>query len=53
MKPRSLKELTKQHLGLTIQTGEHDPVSTDTNTITDLILIFLMALMMVLTRHSY
>ena len=27
MKPRSLKELTKQYLGLQIQTGEHDPVS--------------------------
>lgn len=25
-KPRSLKELTKQHLGIQIQSGEHDPV---------------------------
>jgi hypothetical protein len=27
MRPRSLRELTKQYLGLTIQEGEHDPVS--------------------------
>ena len=26
MRPRSLRELTKQYLGLTIQDGEHDPV---------------------------
>ena len=25
LKPRSLKDLAKQHLGITIQTGEHDP----------------------------
>jgi len=25
MKPRSLKDLAKQFLGLTIQDGEHDP----------------------------
>jgi RNA exonuclease 4 len=27
MKPRALRELAKQHLNLTIQQGEHDPVS--------------------------
>ena len=26
MKPRALRDLTKQHLSMTIQTGEHDPV---------------------------
>ena len=27
MRPRSLKDLTKEHLQLDIQGGEHDPVS--------------------------
>ena len=27
MKPRALRDLTKQYLGITIQEGEHDPVS--------------------------
>jgi RNA exonuclease 4 len=27
LRPRALRDLTKQHLGLVIQAGEHDPVS--------------------------
>lgn len=27
MRPRALKDLTKEHLHMEIQTGEHDPVS--------------------------
>jgi len=26
MRPRALKDLTKEHLNMEIQTGEHDPV---------------------------
>ena len=27
MRPRALKDLTKEHLHMEIQTGEHDPVT--------------------------
>lgn len=40
MRPRALRDLSKQHLGMTIQTGEHDPVSSCCTTYDYFVILF-------------
>lgn len=51
-KPRSLKELSKQFLGLTIQSGEHDPVIYNVNCDYMVLLCYLVTLSPTKPRYS-